>query len=60
LLRKALRSWTAAVARRLGAHALAEAETEARLARDRLRDAIEAIPEGVVFLDGEGRYVLWN
>ncbi|WP_293376509.1 response regulator [Phenylobacterium sp.] len=33
---------------------------EAKLARDRLRDAIEAIPEGVVFLDAEGRYVLWN
>ena len=33
---------------------------EAQLARDRLRDAIEAIPEGVVFLDAEGRYILWN
>jgi len=60
LLVKALRSWAAALARRLGAHAVAEAEAEARLARDRLRDAIEAIPEGVVFLDNEGRYILWN
>ncbi len=39
---------------------IARAETEARVARDRLRDAIEAIPEGVVFLDAEGRYILWN
>jgi CheY-like chemotaxis protein len=39
---------------------LREIEAEAQIARDRLRDAIEAIPEGVVFLDAEGRYVLWN
>ncbi len=25
-----------------------------------MRDAIEAIPEGVVFLDADGRYILWN
>jgi CheY-like chemotaxis protein len=60
LLRKAFRSWAAAIARRLGAHALVEAETEARLATGRLRDAIEAIPEGVVILDSDGRYILWN
>jgi CheY-like chemotaxis protein len=60
LLKKALRSWAAGLAGWLGEGAVAEAEAEARLARDRLRDAIEAIPEGVVFLDGEGRYVLWN
>jgi CheY-like chemotaxis protein len=46
--------------RRLARTAVASAEAEAQLARDRLRDAIEAIPEGVVFLDAEGRYVLWN
>jgi CheY-like chemotaxis protein len=46
--------------RRIARAALLDAETEARLARDRLRDAIEAIPEGVVFLDEEGRYILWN
>ena len=40
--------------------AVAEAEAQARLAESRLRDAIDAIPEGVVFLDAEGRYVLWN
>ncbi|HEX7947968.1 MAG TPA: PAS-domain containing protein, partial [Phenylobacterium sp.] len=39
---------------------MAEARAAARLAEGRLRDAIEAIPEGVVFLDAEGRYVLWN
>lgn len=39
---------------------VAQAQAEAQLARDRLRDAIEAIPEGVVFLDAEGRYILWN
>jgi CheY-like chemotaxis protein len=50
----------AALARWLGGRALAEAEADARLARDRLRDAIEAIPEGVVFLDKDGRYILWN
>jgi PAS domain-containing protein len=46
--------------RRLASSALTEAEADAQLARDRLRDAIEAIPEGVVFLDAEGRYILWN
>ena len=46
--------------RRLAASVIADAEAETRLARDRLRDALEAIPEGVVFLDAEGRYVLWN
>jgi CheY-like chemotaxis protein/PAS domain-containing protein len=40
--------------------AVAAAQAEAKRARERLRDAIEAIPEGVVFLDAEGRYILWN
>ena len=40
--------------RRLAGSVIAEAEVETRLARDRLRDALEAIPEGVVFLDAEG------
>jgi CheY-like chemotaxis protein len=51
--------WAAALGRRAGGM-LAAAQAEARLARDRLRDVIEAIPEGVVFLDAEGRYILWN
>jgi CheY-like chemotaxis protein len=45
---------------RIARGTVAAAQAEARLASDRLRDAIEAIPEGVVFLDAEGRYVLWN
>ena len=47
-------------ARWLARDAIAAAQAETQLARDRLRDAIEAIPEGVVFLDAEGRYILWN
>src|SRR5882757_5434018 len=45
---------------RLAGSAIAAARAEAKLAQDRLTDAIEAIPEGVVFLDAEGRYILWN
>ncbi len=55
-----IRQRISAFAHQFRGRALARAETEARNARDRLRDAIEAIPEGVVFLDAEGRYVLWN
>ncbi|MGE3302454.1 MAG: putative bifunctional diguanylate cyclase/phosphodiesterase [Hyphomonadaceae bacterium] len=29
-------------------------------ARDWLRAAVDAMPEGIVFLDPEGRYILWN
>jgi diguanylate cyclase (GGDEF)-like protein/PAS domain S-box-containing protein len=39
---------------------MAEAAREAREAQERLRAAIEVLPEGVVFLDPEGRYILWN
>lgn len=39
---------------------LKRALSRARIAERRLRDAIDAIPEGVVFLDAEGRYILWN
>ena len=41
----------------------AEAEAavaEARKAHERLREAIDLLPQGIVFLDSEGRYVLWN
>jgi CheY-like chemotaxis protein len=48
------------IVERLARGTVAAARAEAQLARDRLRDAIEAIPEGVVFLDAEGRYILWN
>ncbi len=43
--------------------ARAEAVTaiaEARASDARLREAIEILPQGVVFLDKDGRYVLWN
>jgi signal transduction histidine kinase/CheY-like chemotaxis protein len=40
--------------------ALEEAQEQARLAERRLREAIDALPEGIVFLDAEGRYVMWN
>jgi len=40
--------------------ALRRAERRADLAQNRLRNAIDSLPEGVVFLDSEGRYVLWN
>ncbi|MDO8322258.1 MAG: response regulator [Phenylobacterium sp.] len=48
------------LSRRLGHHAVAAAEADAATARDRLREAIDLLPEGVVFLDAEGRYILWN
>jgi diguanylate cyclase (GGDEF)-like protein/PAS domain S-box-containing protein len=41
----------------------AEAEAaiaEARQSHERLRQAIDILPEGIVFLDAEGRYILWN
>src|ERR1700753_4128026 len=33
---------------------------EARKSHERLREAIDILPQGVVFLDADGRYVLWN
>ena len=36
------------------------AVAEARRAHERLRDALDILPEGIVFLDAEGRYILWN
>lgn len=57
-------AWRETVARwldrRLLGGAMAAAEARAVRADDRLRDALEALPEGVVFLDAEGRYILWN
>ena len=54
---RALQRWLACL---FGGRAIARAQAQAQLAEARLRDAIDAIPEGVVFLDAEGRYVLWN
>jgi diguanylate cyclase (GGDEF)-like protein/PAS domain S-box-containing protein len=39
---------------------LQAAQTAANLAEQRLRAAIDLLPQGIVFLDAEGRYVLWN
>src|SRR5579864_443776 len=41
------------------------AETEAAIAdarrsSERLREAIDILPQGIVFLDPDGRYILWN
>jgi diguanylate cyclase (GGDEF)-like protein/PAS domain S-box-containing protein len=33
---------------------------EAKISHDRLREAIDILPQGIVFLDAEGRYLLWN
>src|ERR1700743_2922684 len=40
-----------------------EADTavaEARKSHERLREAIDILPQGIVFLDADGRYILWN
>jgi PAS domain-containing protein len=42
------------------AGSLQAAMEAAAKAERRLREAIDVLPEGVVFLDSEGRYVLWN
>jgi diguanylate cyclase (GGDEF)-like protein/PAS domain S-box-containing protein len=39
---------------------LEDAMNAAHRAERRLREAIDLLPEGVVFLDAEGRYILWN
>lgn len=39
---------------------LQQAKDAAELAERRLREAIDLLPEGVVFLDSDDRYVLWN
>jgi signal transduction histidine kinase/ActR/RegA family two-component response regulator len=41
-------------------YAIARAEARANQAEGRLREALNVLPEGIVFLDNEGRYVLWN
>jgi diguanylate cyclase (GGDEF)-like protein/PAS domain S-box-containing protein len=41
----------------------AEAEAAiagARKSHERLREAIDILPQGIVFLDPDGRYILWN
>ena len=43
-----------------GGRSIELAEANAKRAEDRLRHALDALPEGIVFLDNEGRYILWN
>lgn len=45
-----------ALARRETKTAVANAEQ----ADARLREALDILPQGIVFLDPEGRYILWN
>jgi signal transduction histidine kinase len=52
--RTALRRWFAPGA------ALAAAQARADVAEARLKEVLDAMPEGVVLLDREGRYVFWN
>lgn len=65
--RAALAIWLSALARwvhpppqNITREALDTAVRAAALAESRLRAAIDALPEGIVFLDREGRYILWN
>ena len=45
----------------IAARAEAErAEQKARAAHQRLHDAFEVVPEGLVLLDADNRYVMWN
>ncbi|MDP2215003.1 response regulator [Phenylobacterium sp.] len=46
--------------RLIGGGALTQLRSEGEAAQARLQAAIDAFPEGVVFLDAEGRYILWN
>ena len=36
------------------------ATADARKSHERLHEAIDILPQGIVFLDAEGRYILWN
>ena len=60
-----LRSCQPAVGTPTGETARKHAEVDAALAEarkshERLREAIDILPQGVVLLDAEGRYILWN
>ncbi|NEW91588.1 EAL domain-containing protein [Rhodopseudomonas sp. BR0M22] len=43
-----------------GERAVEAALEEARRSHARLREAIDILPQGIVFLDADGRYILWN
>jgi diguanylate cyclase (GGDEF)-like protein/PAS domain S-box-containing protein len=53
------------VSAEIGATVRMRAEAEAAIAQarkshERLRQAIDILPQGIVFLDADGRYILWN
>ena len=53
------------IAAEIGEIARKRAEVEAAIAdarksHERLREAIDILPQGIVFLDADGRYILWN
>ncbi|MFA5958470.1 EAL domain-containing protein [Hyphomicrobium sp.] len=41
-------------------HAMSAQKAEVEKAHNRLREAIEILPEGIVILDADNRYVAWN
>lgn len=59
-VQRAVSAFWAALTGRVTRDALAAAEEEAAVAERRLREALDVLPEGIVFLDAEGRYILWN
>jgi len=40
--------------------AIADARKSQEKSNERLREAIDLLPQGIVFLDADGRYILWN
>jgi diguanylate cyclase (GGDEF)-like protein/PAS domain S-box-containing protein len=40
--------------------AIADARKSQEKLHERLREAIDLLPQGIVFLDADGRYILWN
>ncbi len=55
------RKATAAIEEIVRTRAEAEAAiADAQKSSDRLREAIDILPQGIVFLDSDGRYILWN
>ncbi|MDB5702813.1 MAG: hypothetical protein JWL66_3012 [Sphingomonadales bacterium] len=60
LLRRLVSSWDGKTRGRLHSSAVRAADDKASLAQNRLYSAINALPEGIVLLDAEGRYILWN
>jgi diguanylate cyclase (GGDEF)-like protein/PAS domain S-box-containing protein len=53
------------VAAKIGENMRMRAEAEAAVAdarksHERLREALDILPQGIVFLDADGRYILWN